>query len=266
MDSSPANEPLPLASIKQELIVAYRECSARGLVHSAHWCIEMANNIDVKCADSFPPPSELSGNELAEATQFMLGKSLYDTREYRRAAHSLEKCSSPKAVFLRLYSLYLVGEKNKEDNMVDAIGEDEVGGIKNEEIPILKEEVRELANSGRLDAYGYYLYGVLHKEQKLFGDARDMFVKSCQLCPTLWASWEELSKLCDDKRMIDDGLALPDHWMKRIFTAAGYMELLLFEDAMMLYSSLVQQGFENCPYIVSQIALAHYHLSCELVA
>ena len=68
----------------------------------------MANNIDVKCADSFPPPSELSGNELAEATQFMLGKSLYDTREYRRAAHSLEKCSSPKAVFLRLYSLYLV--------------------------------------------------------------------------------------------------------------------------------------------------------------
>ena len=50
-----------------------------------------------------------------------------------------------------------MGEKNKEDNMVDAIGEDEVGGIKNEEIPILKEEVRELANSGRLDAYGYYL-------------------------------------------------------------------------------------------------------------
>lgn len=122
----------------------------------------------------------------------------------------------------------------------------------------------------------------MHKEQKLFGDARDMFVKSCQLCPTLWASWEELSKLCDNKRMvsfassitevavkslqIDDGLALPDHWMKKIFTAAGYMELLLFEDAMMLYSSLVQQGFENCPYIVSQIALAHYHLSCELVA
>ena len=39
MDSSPANKPLPLASIKQELIVAYRECSARGLVHSAHWYV-----------------------------------------------------------------------------------------------------------------------------------------------------------------------------------------------------------------------------------
>ena len=41
--------------------------------------------------------------------------------------------------------------------MVDAIGEDEVTGIKNEEISSLKEELRELANGGRLDAYGYYL-------------------------------------------------------------------------------------------------------------
>lgn len=41
--------------------------------------------------------------------------------------------------------------------MVDAIGEDEVAGVKNEEIPALKEELGELSNNGRLDAYGYYL-------------------------------------------------------------------------------------------------------------
>ena len=67
----------------------------------------MANSLEVKCTP-FPTIPELSGDELAEATQFMLGKSLFDTREYRRAVHSLEKCNSPKAVFLRLYSLYLV--------------------------------------------------------------------------------------------------------------------------------------------------------------
>lgn len=49
------------------------------------------------------------------------------------------------------------GEKNKEDNMVDAIGEDEVAGVKNEEIPALKEDLASLANNGRLDAYGHYL-------------------------------------------------------------------------------------------------------------
>ena len=68
----------------------------------------MANSLKVKC-DALPSAiSQWSDDELAEATQLMLGKSLYDTREYRRAAHSLEKCTSPKAVFLRLYSLYLV--------------------------------------------------------------------------------------------------------------------------------------------------------------
>ena len=39
MDSSLASEPLPLTSIKQDLIVAYMECSARGLVHTAQWCV-----------------------------------------------------------------------------------------------------------------------------------------------------------------------------------------------------------------------------------
>ena len=67
----------------------------------------MANSLEVECAPFTATPA-LSGDELTEATQLMLGKSLFDTREYRRAAHSLEKCNSPKAVFLRLYSLYLV--------------------------------------------------------------------------------------------------------------------------------------------------------------
>ena len=73
-------------------------------------CIEMANSLKVKCT-TFPSISELSDDELGETTQLMLGKSLFDTREYRRAAHTLEKCNSPKAVFLRLYSLYLVSDK-----------------------------------------------------------------------------------------------------------------------------------------------------------
>jgi len=41
------------------------------------------------------------------------------------------------------------------------------------------------------------------------------------------------------------------------------MELLLFEEAMGLYTLMVQQGFGQSPYVVSQIALAHYHLSCK---
>lgn len=61
----------------------------------------------------------------------------------------------------------------------------------------------------RISKFSFFnRYGVLYKEQKLFAEAREMFVKSCQLCPTLWASWEELSKLCDDKTMVSGSISV----------------------------------------------------------
>ena len=35
-------------------------------------------------------------------------------QEYRRASHTLSSVPGPLALFLRLYSLYLAGEKQKE--------------------------------------------------------------------------------------------------------------------------------------------------------
>jgi len=49
------------------------------------------------------------------------------------------------------------GEKNKEDNLVDAIGEDEIRDVKNEEMIGIKEELTTLVDNGTLDGYGYYL-------------------------------------------------------------------------------------------------------------
>lgn len=39
---------------------------------------------------------------------YLLAKSYFDCREYRRAAHVLRDQSGKKAVFLRCYALYLV--------------------------------------------------------------------------------------------------------------------------------------------------------------
>ena len=38
----------------------------------------------------------------------LLGRSYFDTREYRRAAHALQGASGRKATFLRFYATYLV--------------------------------------------------------------------------------------------------------------------------------------------------------------
>lgn len=47
-------------------------------------------------------------NELVEGDFYLLAKSYFDCREYRRAAHVLRDQTGKKAVFLRCYALYLV--------------------------------------------------------------------------------------------------------------------------------------------------------------
>lgn len=43
-------------------------------------------------------------------------------QEYRRTAHLLKDCQSSKAWFLRCYSLYLAGEKRKEEERIELSG------------------------------------------------------------------------------------------------------------------------------------------------
>ena len=50
------------------------------------------------------------------------------------------------------------GEKDKEDNMVDALGPDDATAMKNEELNALKNELAIRAGSNQLDGFGYYLW------------------------------------------------------------------------------------------------------------
>lgn len=56
-------------------------------------------------------PSRMS---LPSCVPHSIPPHLTPLQEYRSAAHVLSDCTSPKSTFLRLYSLYLAGEKRKE--------------------------------------------------------------------------------------------------------------------------------------------------------
>ena len=45
-------------------------------------------------------------------------------------------------------------------------------------------------------------YGVVLRELSMVSEARNMFVRSLHLTPLLWASWQELAKLCEDRDMV----------------------------------------------------------------
>ena len=69
--------------------------------------VELANSLETSDPVSIPQ-LEHSSEFLHEFSTYWMGKSLFDLREYRRAAHSLGQCKSSEAFFLRCYSLYLV--------------------------------------------------------------------------------------------------------------------------------------------------------------
>ena len=71
--------------------------------------IELANSLETGDETVSVPQLEHSSPFLGEFSVYWMAKSLFDLREYRRAAHALRECKSSEAFFLKCYSLYLVG-------------------------------------------------------------------------------------------------------------------------------------------------------------
>ncbi|CAI8009131.1 Cell division cycle protein 23 homolog, partial [Geodia barretti] len=258
--ASKTSEDVPsLGQVKAALLRSYLECTERGLQYSANWAIELASGIedDAEVAGAPEAPSR-SPQLQAELCQYYYAQSLHRLGEYRRAAHALASCQSPEAFFLRCYSLYLAGEKQKEDERVDAIGPDEERRMENEELLSLKRELAERAGAKTLDSYGYYLYGVVLRELSCKKDAREAQMMSLSLQPLFWGAWSELASLCDSREMLY-GLSLPYHWLKDFFLAAASLNLSLLDDALSYYTNLSLVGFLSSSYITAQLALAHYH-------
>ena len=61
-------------------------------------------------------------NFFEEYDKFALATSYFDLKEYDRAVHFLQDCTSPKNYFLQIYGRYLADEKRKVDNASDSIG------------------------------------------------------------------------------------------------------------------------------------------------
>jgi anaphase-promoting complex subunit 8 len=255
-----AEEEPSLGHVKVALLRSYFDCTLRGLRHSASWAIELANSIEVEDqgVGGTVQATEHSAQFQAELCRHHYALSLHQLGEFRRAAHALAGCCSPEASFLRCYALYLAGEKQKEDEKVDAIGSDEASRMENEELLPLKRELAERAAASQLDSYGYYLYGVVLRELGCREKAREAQLQSISLQPLFWGAWSELASLCETREMLY-GLNLPYHWLKDFFLAAGSLQLVLVEDALSYYTNLSLIGFRGSSYITAHLALANYH-------
>ena len=89
----------------------------------SHRAAELATAIhaNLPADGALPAAAAPSAEDAAEALTFTLARSYFDLREYGRAAHTLRQCTGHKAIFLRHYSEYLVGEKRKEEETLEEV-------------------------------------------------------------------------------------------------------------------------------------------------
>ncbi|KAK6163820.1 hypothetical protein DH2020_000684 [Rehmannia glutinosa] len=162
--------------------------------------------------------------DMMDSDFYLLAKSYFDCREYRRAAHVLRDQTSKKAVFLRCYALYLAGEKRKEEEMIELEGPLGKSEAVNRELVSLERELSTLRKNGTIDPFGLYVYGLVLKEKGSENLARSVLVESVNNYPWNWSAWSELQTLCTTIEALNS-LNLNNHWMKDFFLASAYQEL-----------------------------------------
>ena len=105
---------------RDELRLAARQHAERGLRCSAKWVAELLVSI---ARDGQADAEMLTEEEEDEDEQdrVLLAKAYFDTNEFQRAAHALEGVRGARGRFLRWYSLFLVGEKRKEEETLEEV-------------------------------------------------------------------------------------------------------------------------------------------------
>lgn len=202
-----------------------------------------------------PVPEE---DDAVDGDFYLLAKSYFDCREYRRAAHVLRDQTGKKAVFLRSYALYLAGEKRKEEEMIELEGPLGKTAAINSELVSLERELSTLRKNNTLDSFGLYLSGLVLKQKGSETLARTVLVESVNAYPWNWNAWLELQSLCTTVDILNS-LNLHNHWMKDFFLASTYQELRMQSESLAKYE-LLQGTFASSNYIQAQIAKAQYSL------
>ncbi|KAF5200200.1 Anaphase promoting complex subunit 8/cell division cycle protein23-like protein [Thalictrum thalictroides] len=197
-------------------------------------------------------------DESYDSDCYLLAQSYYNCKEYRRAAHVLRDQIGKKAVFLRCYSLYMAGEKRKDEETIELDGPLGKSDAVNRELVLLEKELSTHRQNGNIDPFGLYLYGVVLKETGREDLAREALVESVNRYPWNWNAWSELQCLCTNVDVLN-GLNLKNHWMRDFFYGLVYQELRMHADCLAKYEFL--KGifcFSN--YVQAQIAKVKYSL------
>lgn len=120
----------PCAILVPLVRLAVKQCSDRGLRCSSKWAAEQlvglfsperpapGDDQEMTAAASTAAEEEVEESE-PEADVVLLAKAYFDANEFQRAAHTLRGARAHRGRFIRWYSLFLAGEKRKDERVLE---------------------------------------------------------------------------------------------------------------------------------------------------
>eukprot|EP00056_Hartaetosiga_gracilis_P017736 m.8292 g.8292 ORF g.8292 m.8292 type:complete len:713 (-) comp6067_c0_seq2:216-2354(-) len=250
--------PSPAAQHEELLAMAYR-CQRRGLLQTSKWLLELVSSLPFAEEETAEIPVNSDTIDLPpdEMVIYLLAKTYFDMKEFQRAAHTLRNCSSPCALFLKLYSKYLAGERMREEQEPDPIKEPKRNA--NPEIDGVRKELKQLLAKGMKDPFLFYLMGLVLRDLGLELKAKDVFIAAVAAEPLLWCGWVELTSLCSNKSQVNDLCSVvPVHWIRHHFHAYAALELYA-QEAISMFETL-HSSYPSSSWLAASCALAHYNV------
>lgn len=262
--------------LRSELLRAARELSSRGLYAASKWAVEQVMGMPEEdgghdgeeCEPSGIIDEEEAAKEKKEEARLLLAKNHFDLKDYGKAARMLEPRSylddtdaselSLRALFFSCYSLYLAGEKRKEEETVELAGA-EGSTVRNAKLGLLRRRLASRCAMGPLDGFCSYIYAIVLREEGQLDKARDMLAESVRAYPWNWSAWLDLAALPSLSWEHIASLNLPHHIMRDFFYAQACLEFQQVGVCLRIYDVLASV-FPHSDFLLAQRAIANYHL------
>ncbi|KAF9198947.1 Anaphase-promoting complex subunit 23 [Haplosporangium sp. Z 27] len=267
--------------VRSELREAVLACNERGLYFGARWAAEALNGLPTHITQSPSSTSNAtpnhvsnytnelslnsnmlsSGVDLSELDTYLMAKTFFDLKEFDRCASVLEGCSGHKSRFLRLYSKYLIGEKRREQETHEILGPLDNGMAINREIEKIDSELAECYQSGTLDSFCKYLYGVVLIKRQRKNHAIPVLVESVNQYPYNWSAWLDLGSCLPSYAAVTKIKSqLPPNIMTTYFLSHVTLEHFSSQhEEGAAWLEELSTAFPKSAYVKCERAIALYH-------
>lgn len=170
------------------------------LLHKSH---SLFPSTHLRLSDTGADPSRsripMTAADESDHDHYLLAVSYFEGKEYARCMRTLSNSIGPRCAFLSLYARYLLGEKKRDEDRLEASGplgrpqgaNTELDAVESGCQVAMASLKRQGVNSGE-DPFLLYLRGLALSDLQRTDEAIACLARSLHLYPCNWGAWQAL--------------------------------------------------------------------------